>query len=462
MKVLLVVYDNDSYIHWFPQGPAYLAAIARAAGHQVEVFNQDLHHLPDEALTALLDANEFDLVGVGVIGGYYQYRRLLGLAQAVNRARRRPFFVLGGHGPSPDPEYFLRRTEADAAVLGEGERTFEELLAALSSRTGLGAVAGLAWREGDKVHVNPRRPLVADVDSLPMPAFSLFPMQYYRLLRMPHAAQSDFLLPVLSGRGCTFTCAFCYRMDEGFRPRSAEGIIEEVRLLQKDYGLTYAVFSDELLMSSEARTTELCEAFLREGLRFKWSCNGRLNYAKAPLLELMKRAGCVFVNYGIEAMDDQVLRDMHKSLTTRQIVAGIQATLAAGISPGFNIIFGNIGDNRQTLQAAVEFLCKYDDGAQLRTIRPVTPYPGSPLYYRAIEQGLLKDCEDFYEYRHTNSDLLTINFTSLSDDEFHGALAQANERLLRNYYARRSEVAVQEARRMYQQRDASFRGFRQS
>ena len=65
----------------------------------------------------------------------------------------------------------------------------------------------------------------------------------------------------------------------------------------------------------------------------------------------------------------------------------------------------------------VEFLLKYDDGAQMRTIRPVTPYPGSPLYYYAIEKGLIKDCEDFYENKHLNSDLMAVNFTKLNDEE---------------------------------------------
>src|SRR3990170_562092 len=118
-------------------------------------------------------------------------------------------------------------------------------------------------------------------------------------------------------------------------------------------------------------------------------------------------------------MDDQVLKNMQKALTTKLIIKGIEATLSAGISPGLNILFGNIGDNKETLNKGVEFLLKYDDGAQLRTIRPVTPYPGSPLYYYAMEKDLLRDCEDFYENKHVNSDLVAINFTDLSDDEFH-------------------------------------------
>ena len=310
--------------------------------------------------------------------------------------------------------------------------------------------------------INPRRPLVPEIDRLPWPAYDLFPLEYYRLLRMPHCNNADFVLPVLSGRGCTFKCTFCYRMDEGFRPRSNQSIIEEIRFLQKDYGLTYAAFSDELLMSSAERTVSLCEDFIRAELDIKWDCNGRLNYARPKILELMKRAGCTFINYGIEAVDDTVLKNMRKALTVRQIIQGIEATLAAGISPGLNIIFGNLGDNLETLNKGVEFLLKYDDGAQMRTIRPVTPYPGSELYYYAIEQGLLSGVENFYENKHLNSDLVAVNFTELSDEEFHRALLEANSRLIKSYFRRQEAGIIAQARRLYLGGGAGFRGFRQS
>jgi hypothetical protein len=122
----------------------------------------------------------------------------------------------------------------------------------------------------------------------------------------------------------------------------------------------------------------------------------------------------------------------------------------------------NIGEDRNSLRLGVEFLLKYDDHAQMRTIRPVTPYPGSPLYCFAIEKGLLKDCEDFYENKHTNSDLLSINFTPLTDEEFHEALHEANKTLIETYFERKKEKTLQEAYDLYFKRDASFRGFRQT
>lgn len=460
MRVLLVVYDNAAHLHTFPTGLAYVASVLRLAGHSVEIYHQNLHHFPPEHLTQTLDATRYDAVGVGVIGGYYQYQKLLEIAESVNRSRQRPFFFLGGHGPSPEPEYFLRKTQADAAVVGEGEDTVVELLAAVAARRGLDRVKGIAYASDGNIRINPRRELIENPDSIPFPAYEMFPMEYYRLLRQPRCQATDFVMTMISGRGCRFKCAFCYRLDPGFRPRSAESIIEELRLLMTDYQINYVYFNDELFMSSPRRTTELCEAFIRAGLKFRWACQGRLNFAKPKLLALMRRAGCVFVNYGIEALDDGVLKKMNKALTVKQIISGIEATLASGVSPGFNIIFGNVGDNRETLRKGVEFLIKYDDGAQMRTIRPVTPYPGSPLYYRALREGLLKDCQDFYENKHVNSDLLAVNFTELSDEEFHRALYEANNALLQNYFDKKRDSCVSKLKKLYFESDASFRGFR--
>lgn len=461
MRVLLVVLDYDSYVHYFPMGLSYIAAVLKKEGHEVEIYNQNLHHYPETHLTDYLDNNRFDVVGLGFIAGYYEYRKAVRISKAINESKNRPFFLIGGHGPTPEPEFFLRKTGADVVVMGEGEETVVELLNARRDNFPFTQIKGIAFREKGEYVVNERRPLIADLDSIPFPAYELFPMEYYRLLRAPNWVNSDFIIPMISGRGCNFKCNFCYRMDEGFRPRSSDSIIEEIKLLKKDYGATYIVFGDELLMSSRERTTNLCNDFIKHKLNIKWLCNGRLNFAKKDLLNLMKKSGCVFINYGIESMDDRILKNMNKALTTKQIIAGIEATLDAGISPGLNIIFGNIGENRETLRNGLEFLLKYDDGAQMRTIRPVTPYPGSPLYYYAIEKGFLKDCEDFYEKKHVNSDLLSINFTDLTDDEFHRALFDANSILIDNYFTNRRKSYLEQMKKLYLERDENFRGFRQ-
>ncbi len=462
MQVLLIAYDNDSYIHDFPMGLAYIASALRNAGHNVMIYNQDQFHYPESHLVDYLTNNHFDVVGLGVVGGYYQYQKLLKISEAIGSVPNRPLYILGGHGPAPEPEYFLKKTNADVIVIGEGDMTIVNLLDAFENKRGLSSVNGIAYLDGERLVLTKPREPVEDLDSISLPAWDLFPMDYYSLIRLPHIGNNERAFSVLTSRGCPFRCNFCYRMDKGFRPRSSESIIEEIQILKKNYGISYIEFFDELLMSSAKRTVMLCEAFIKAKLNIEWSCNGRLNFARPEVLKIMKKAGCVFINYGIESMDDNMLKVMNKNLTTGQIIKGIEATLAEGISPGFNIIFGNIGETPEILQKGVEFLLKYDDHSQLRTIRPVTPYPGCDLYYYAMERGLLKDCADFYENKHINSDLLSVNFTDLSDDEFYRVLFEANKTLLENYYQHQLESMTRVAEKLYFQRDASFRGFRQT
>jgi len=459
MKILLIVYDNESMIGWFPHGLAYIAAYLRNAGHAVRIWNQDVYHYPDSFLTDCLGTGNFDVVAMGITAGYYQYRKLLKISEAINKCKEKPVFIIGGHGPSPEPEYFLRKTGADFVVIGEGEATIIELL---DNITYAEHVKGIACINGNgKFIKTDRRPLIKDMDSILFPAWGLFPVEhYYSLLgyRVTGFKATDRAMPVITGRGCPYRCNFCYRMDDGYRPRSSKNIVEEIAKLKSYYHINAIIFSDELLMSSERRITELCEAFM--DLNIKWCCNGRLNFANRPMLALMKRAGCVFVNYGIESMDDTVLKTMNKRLSIDQIIIGVENTNEIGIKQGLNIIFGNIGETAEILKRGVRFLKKYLTGDQFRTIRPVTPYPGSDLYKYAIEKGMLKDVEDFYENKHVNSDLLSVNFTDMSDKEYYDALKEANIELIEDYYDKNKEICINQAIYLYDNQNANFRGFR--
>lgn len=336
MKILMIVYDNESYVSWFPQGLAYLASAIRNERKDVdiEIYQQDIYHYPEEHLIDKLDNNYYDIVMVSIIGGYYQYRKLLKLSEAINSSihRKQLKYLIGGHGPASDPEYFLKKMKADIVGIGEGEITIVELLEALEGKRELSSVDGIAYIDNSGTYVRTKpRELIKNVDEIPFPAYDLFDMTYYTMLRLPNIKPTERCIPMLSGRGCTFKCNFCYRMDKGFRPRSAESIIKEIQFVKEKYNVSYIGFSDELLMSSKQRTLELCQAFIDAKINVKWDCNGRLNYADKEVLEKMKEAGCVFINYGIESLDDNTRRVMHKGLTKKMIIDGVENTLAVGI-----------------------------------------------------------------------------------------------------------------------------------
>lgn len=174
MKVLLIVYDNDSFISDFPLNIAYIASALRGAGHEVSIYNQDVYHYPEAHLAEYLKKNRFDVVGVGVIAGYYQYRKLLKISEAINSVPNRPFYMIGGHGPSPEPEYFMKKTGADVVVIGEGEVTVVELLDALANKKPFSKVDGIAYLENNKLVKTKTRELIKEVDSIALPAWDLF------------------------------------------------------------------------------------------------------------------------------------------------------------------------------------------------------------------------------------------------------------------------------------------------
>jgi len=462
-RVLFVVYDNGAYDPIFPMGVGALAAVLKKQGHEIKIWHQDVHHYPDEQLTDYLDNNKFDVLILSLIGGYYQYLKMKRLSKAINNSKQRPFYLMGGYGPTPEPEFFLRKSGCDVVCMGEGEIIIEKLMAAIENKTPLKNVPGIAWLENGKLQQTPRAPLISNLDSLPMIPYELFPMENYRLLRLAKCSLTDFCFPLMSARGCTFKCTFCYRMDPGYRMRDPEHLLDEIEMLYRNYGIKRFSFQDDLLMASVEHTENVCKAMLKRNLPITWDCMGRLNYCSKELLQLMKDAGCVFIIYGIESMDQTVLNNMKKGLRPEMIISGIEQTFEVGISPGFNFIFGNRGDTRETLQKSVDFLLKYDDFAEKRTIRPVTPYPGSPLYYDAIDSGLLdknNPAEDFYENKHLNSDLLCCNFTELTDKEFYDALKGVNKTLMKNYYDKQRSAVLGQIDHLYDNLDVTFRGFR--
>ena len=75
-KVLFVVYDNGSYDHIFPMGFGAIGAILKRDGHEITIWNQDMHHWPDDSLRTYLDENKFDVVVLSLIAGYYQYQKM--------------------------------------------------------------------------------------------------------------------------------------------------------------------------------------------------------------------------------------------------------------------------------------------------------------------------------------------------------------------------------------------------
>jgi len=465
MKILFIIPDYDHYISHFPSPIAYLISfINRNNDFDIFILNQDVYHFPDSYITDYINKNKIDITAISSMSGYYQYKRLSEICTAIRKSNHKSNLVLGGHGPSAEPAFYLKKTSADYVVLGEGEVAFQNLVNALSNNQSTKNIKGIAYYDGEKYTVNEREKQIKNIDKIPFPAWDLFPINHYALnhnMVGKAISRTKRCMPIISSRGCLYRCNFCYRLYKGYRVRSPESIVEEIQVLKKNYWINHITFFDELLMSTEDRITEVCENFLKNDLNITFDCQGRLNTAKPKLLKLMKSAGCVSINYGIESLDQNVLDKMNKNQTVKEIVKGVKSTIDADIHPGLNFIFGNIGDTSESIEKALSFMLEHHTFYRNWSISPVTPFPGTKLFQKAIEMGAIKDVEDFYK-KHTNTDLLTVNFTEMTDDEIYKLLYDSNCKLLKHYFDKILSNNLQSFEKLYFEKDSSFRGLRHS
>ena len=285
---------------------------------------------------------------------------------------------------------FCKNTRVDITVVGEGEETMLDLYKTITAGGNLSKVPGICFRQNGQSIVNKPRKNIADLDTVPFPAWDLLPMEIY--LKNPiwgDAANnsSDFRedvkatrsMNIISSRGCPFSCKYCYHLfgRSNYRFRSAQNVVEETEMLVDRYGVDFIGFVDDNMMASKTQMLEFCDLMARKEFPVTWGCHVRVTEARPDILGPMAEAGCVLIGYGIESGSQMMLDAMNKKATIEQAKKAIMNTRKAGIYPNTTFIFGYPGETLQTVQETIDFKreMRLDCGSFF-----ATPYPGAPLY----------------------------------------------------------------------------------
>jgi anaerobic magnesium-protoporphyrin IX monomethyl ester cyclase len=333
-----------------PLGPAYVAAAAREAGHDVRLLDCTFLRR-DEALRMALAANA-EVVGISCMATMLEDCRWF-----AERLRGRcRLLVAGGPLPTCEPEAFLGHF--DAVVRGEGEATMVELLAAHESGAGIGAVPGVvtprAAGAGDTPAPAPPRAFAPDLDRLPFPARDLLPNAAY--IRHGRRRYGSSVTTVMSTRGCPFACEFCSNVvfGDSYRARSPVSVVDEV---ERALALGYEriSFADDVFTLERERVIAICAEIRRRGLRFPWECLARVDSVDEALAREMRRAGCTRVYFGIESGNDDVLRLMNKRITAAEARAAVEAAHRAGLEVGAFFILFYPGETDDTVLETLRF-----------------------------------------------------------------------------------------------------------
>lgn len=464
-QVLFIVHDYHQEDNQFPLNIGYLSSVLRQAKIDVRIYSQDIYHYNLSHLSNFLKHNKFDAIGISFLSPRFK-TTILPLCKTINKFKKNAWLILGGHGPSPIPEYVLNETQADIVATGEAENVVIDIINSKTSKYDLANVDGIAYRINDEIYINKRNLPINDLDSIPFPAWDLFPIERYSTSSLlEQQSKSDKSLSILSSRGCTGNCNFCFHIHHKIRFRSIENVIEEIKLLKKRYGINYFFFADELFVSSEDRLYEFRDGFDKEKLKINFYCNSRVDLIDDELIKCLKSIGCKSLGLGFESMNQKVLNRMNKDTTIEQNNNAAKVCKENELPIKVNMIWGNIFDTKESLIDDVKFIKKYTDHSYPRTINPVIPFPGTSLYYYAIRKGFLKDADDFFN-KFKNSDLFTVNFTDIGDEDYYKFLFNANKEIILDYVKHTSndnsmaKQMIDSFYDLYFKKDYSFRGLR--
>lgn len=369
-------------------GLCYLAAVTRKNNYKTEIMDAVALKMKNNELAKAIVEKSPVFVGISAVT--LSAYNAGDLARKIKELNQNIKIIVGGVHITAVPEETMERfPDFDIGVIGEGEETIVELLGALRANKNLAEVKGLIFRENGELIKNEKRPLIRNLDSLPLPAWDLLPelKRYYGPPAWSLSQGASGLL--ISSRGCSNACTYCDRgcFGEYVRAHSADYFMRMVKDLYSNHNLKQFRINDDNFLLFKPRLKEVCQRLIDENLKIKWSCFARADNVDEETLILMKKAGCWQISYGVETGSQEIHDLEKKNLTLEQIKKAIALTKKIGIRTiGFAMI-GHPKETIQTMEATISFSRKLD----LDDFKPLflVPYPGTPLYKEIDKYGVL-------------------------------------------------------------------------
>jgi len=394
MKILLIQPPSDERTeadtYFEPIGIGYVGAVAREAGHRVEVMDLCSQEITANKLLDRYRGEPPDVVGFSCMMENFPH----GLHLAGQFKRNfSSTIVFGGVYPSTFFD-MIQREEIDYLVAGEGENTFCELLNHLENpKSGPPEqINGLVFQRDGQTVVAPPRERIRDLDSLPLPIREGLPIHRYRMrgFRRPLFRQKR-MLSINTSRGCPYDCFFCSSPAHWSRlqiRRSTGSIIEELRHLIETYGITNVFFRDEDSISNRAAAIELCRALVQERFGVTWMAMGRSNEVNEELADWLARSGCEILLMGVETMDEEASREVGKPIDPKQVIQAVKLLHKRRIIALLCFIIGFPWDDRKSIIRSNRINRKIPLLFFAYTI--ATPFPSTRLWKQAVGEGLLE------------------------------------------------------------------------
>jgi radical SAM superfamily enzyme YgiQ (UPF0313 family) len=395
-----------------PLGLCYVAAACEAAGAQTIILDYIVSQYTPEKLRNALAHFKPDVVGATSVT--MNFPEAIRIIQDVKAFDPGIITMMGGPHVSFDVHNSLACCpELDLIVIGEGEQTLQELLATIRQRHTWKTIPGIAFREGAKAIVTPPRPLIANLDALPLPARHLLPISRYQALGFP--------VSIITSRGCPNQCIFCLgrrMVGPKARFRDATQVVDEIEHILS-YGFTRINIADDLFTASSKRVEALCAEINARGVRFDWSAFARVNTVTPQMLKSMRASGCDSISFGIESANPAILERVKKGITLDQARRAVAWSKAAGLRAHASFMVGLPGETPETLEETRRFAEELDIEHGYHFL---SPFPGTTLREEIDTYDLEILTEDWHLYDANQAIVRTAHLSAEQMNAFVAAI----------------------------------------
>lgn len=406
-----------------PIGLASLAAAIREADCDAtpEILDAPALGLsPDRVVRAVLERQP-QVVGLStttmtVPMTRYLIRRIRPLLPACR-------IIVGGSHPNARPEDLL--PDADQVVMGEGEITLVELLEGRPPDE----TPGVAFMDGDRLQINPARPLVPRLDDLAPPAYDLLPIERYSY-PYPIRRKPGRYSTIITARGCPGRCSFCAKdaiWGRRVRFLSIDRALETVEALVRRDHVTLLYLYDDTLLTNRPRALALAEGIANAFPDLRWICQARASEVDPEICNALADSGCVKLEIGVESGAPKILDAVGKQLDPAQVPRAFQAARDAGLQTKANFIFGFPNETADTIERTLALAV--ETNATYANFFNLVPFPGTALYETYRDAGFLQTT-DWGRFSYHGQPLVSVPGASTDD------LARAKRAALRRFYLR--------------------------
>jgi len=398
-KVLLIYPGSKSAGAVYPTGLLYIALSLRKINIDVSIFHMGIDDISSIRLENYLFVGISMLTGDLIKNGLY-------LAKIIRNYNNHIPIVIGGVHPSLLPEESLQNELVDFVVIGEGDKTIQELATCLLNNSDISGIKGLGYKDSNKkVIINAQREFL-DMNELD---FDL----PYELLSFFSKKTSVI---VHTSRGCPYRCSFCYNPvvnKRKYRCKSAERVIDEIEHLHKKYRIDYFSFAseDEFFIYPQ-RVYEILKFILQRDIKIRWTAFCRFNtfiqaYDKfgQDFIDTIKKSGCLYLSFGAESGSQRLLDDIiHKDIKIEQITRTIEILKNANIPHRVSFICCFPTETQTDLNATFDVIDKITLNNPLITLGlfKLIPFPGTGIYDLLKKEYNLKTPSSLEEWGNYN------------------------------------------------------------